>query len=69
MYMYDLWTWTKRGIVGGKGDTGQRGAKGENWNNCNDIINKIYLKKPTRQNEISNVKSLESESSILYSKL
>ena len=29
----------------GNGGTGQRGAKGENWDHCNSIINKIYLKK------------------------
>ena len=35
----------KRGIAGGKGGTEQSGAKGKNWDNCNSIINKIYLKK------------------------
>ena len=30
-----------RGIAGGKGHTGQRRAKGENWDNCNN--NKIYF--------------------------
>ena len=34
----------KRGIAGGKGGTEQSGAKGKNWDNCNSIINKIYLK-------------------------
>ena len=28
-----------------KGSTGQGRAKGENWDNCSSIINKIYLKK------------------------
>ena len=27
------------------GDTRQREAKGENWNNCNSTINKIHFKK------------------------
>ena len=32
------------GIAGGKGGTRQRWAKGKNWDNYNNIINKIYLK-------------------------
>ena len=41
--MQDPLTGTKvGGITGGKGVTGWRGAKGENWDNCNSIINKIY---------------------------
>ena len=32
-------------IAGGKGGTRWRGAKGENWDNCNSIINKIYYKR------------------------
>ena len=35
----------KRGTVGGRGCTGQRGIKGGKWDNCNSIINKIYFKK------------------------
>ena len=31
-------------IPGGKQGTGQRGANGEKWDNCNNIINKIYKK-------------------------
>ena len=31
-------------IAGGNGGTKQKGAKGENWDNYNSIINKIYLK-------------------------
>ena len=27
---------------GGRGGTGWRGIKGENWDHCNSIINKIY---------------------------
>ena len=27
----------------GNGGTGWKGAKGENWDNCNSIINKIYF--------------------------
>ena len=27
----------------GNGGTGWNGAKGENWDNCNSIINKIYI--------------------------
>ena len=28
----------------GGGGAGQRGIKGEKWDNCNSIINKIYFK-------------------------
>ena len=31
------------GDVGGRGCAGQRGIKGGKWDNCNSIINKIYL--------------------------
>ena len=30
------------GVAGGDGGYQERGAKGESWNNCNSIINKIY---------------------------
>ena len=30
--------------VGGRGCAGQRGIKGVKWDNCNSIINKVYLK-------------------------
>ena len=44
-YMYDPWTWTKE-EEWWWGGTGQRGIKGrKKWDNCNSIINKIYLKK------------------------
>ena len=33
----------KRGNVGGGGCAWQRGIKGGKWDNCNSIINKIYL--------------------------
>ena len=32
------------GNAGGRGSAGQRGIKGGKWDNCNNIINKIYLK-------------------------
>ena len=32
-------------ILEGMGGTGWRGTEGENWDNCNSIINKIYFKK------------------------
>ena len=35
----------KRGNVGGKRCAGWRGIKGEKWDNCNSIINKIFFKK------------------------
>ena len=35
----------KRGTAGGKRGTGQRGEKGENWDNCNSITNKNIIKK------------------------
>ena len=31
------------GIARGNRGTAWRGAKGENWGNCNSIINKIYF--------------------------
>ena len=31
--------------MGGTGCAGQSGVKGGKWDNCNSIINKIYLKK------------------------
>ena len=34
----------KGGDVGWRGCAGQRGVKGEKWDNCNSIIIKIYLK-------------------------
>ena len=42
-HMYNPWTWTKGRNAGGLGGKGQ-GGKAENWENCNSIINKIYLK-------------------------
>ena len=33
--------------VGGKGCAGQRGINGGKWDNCNSLINKIYLKSIT----------------------
>ena len=35
----------KGGNVGGRGYAGRRGVKGGKRNNCNSIINKIYIKK------------------------
>ena len=35
----------KRGKVGGRQCAGQKGIKGVKWDNCNSIINKVYLKK------------------------
>ena len=32
------------GNVGGRWCAGQRGVKGGEWDNCNSIINKLYLK-------------------------
>ena len=34
----------KAGNAGGRGCAGWRGIKGGKWDNCNSIINKIYLK-------------------------
>ena len=45
--MYNPWTCTKeQGNAGGRDSTGwRRRRKGrKKWNNCNNIINKIYLK-------------------------
>ena len=54
-YIHDPWTGTKGGIARGKGGTGGSGAKEENWDNCNSIINKICLKK-LREDMIIQVK-------------
>ena len=35
----------KAGNVGGRGWAGWRGIMGGKWDNCNNIINKIYFKK------------------------
>ena len=43
--MYDPWARTKEGTAGEKGDTGWGGQRGKNWDNCNSLTNKIYLKK------------------------
>ena len=34
--------------MGGRGCAGRRGVKGGKWDNCNSIINKIYLKKENK---------------------
>ena len=44
------------GNADGRGVAGQRGIKGEKWDNCNSIINKIYLKKENFNQEIENIK-------------
>ena len=33
----------RRGNAGGEGGAGQRGIKEEKWDNCNSIINKLYI--------------------------
>ena len=43
--MYDPWTRTIGGNVGGKGWAGWSGVKGGKWDNCNSIINKYIFKK------------------------
>ena len=40
------------GTTGGNGDTRWRGAEGENWDNCNSIIDKIHLERE-REREMS----------------
>ena len=47
--MYDPGTLTKGGVggwnAGGKRGAGRRGIKGrKKWDNCNSIMNKIYIK-------------------------
>ena len=48
--MHNPWTLTKEGTAGGNGHTRWIGQRGKNWDNCNSIINKIYLKKLTHTN-------------------
>ena len=40
----------KRGECGWEGVCGVEGNKGGEWDNCNSIINKIYLKKTSAIN-------------------
>ena len=52
--MYDPWTRTKEGDAVGRGCAGQRGIKErKKWDNCNSIINKIYLKRKKNKQFIS----------------
>ena len=40
------------GNADGRGGIGQRGIKGgKKWDNCNSIINKIYLPPPKKDNK------------------
>ena len=43
-YMCDPWTWTKVGDCWREDEYWVEGDKGEYWDNCNSIINKICLK-------------------------
>ena len=40
----------RMGLLEGSGFPGGRRQRGKNWDNCNSIINKIYLKKRKKQN-------------------
>ena len=52
--MYDPWTWTKGGVCGQERVWRAEAGKGGKWDNCNSIINKIYLKeKKTPEKELS----------------
>ena len=45
-YMHDPWTRTTvQGLTVGVEVLGEGGAKGENWDNCNSINNKLFKKK------------------------
>ena len=50
------------GYPGGRRGTGQRGIKGrKKWDNCNRIINRIYLKKlKNDKHDRISVKNMES---------
>ena len=52
----------REGLLEGMEDIRWRGAKGENWDNCNSIINKIYFKKDL---EGMLIKSLDEAEGIL----
>ena len=52
-YMHDLWTWTNGGLLEGMGYTELRGKKWEKWDNCNNIINKIYILKSYKKKSVS----------------
>ena len=47
------------GLLEGRG-TRHRGAKGENWDNCDSIINKIHLKRIIGTPEEEKEKRMES---------
>ena len=34
----------------GEGSVGWRGGKGKNWDSCNNIISKVFIKKRTKDN-------------------
>ena len=39
--------------MGGRGCVGWSGVKGEKWDKCNSIINKIHLKKTKQKRSIN----------------
>ena len=51
----------RRGVLEDWGVQGGRGVKGENWENCNSIINKIYIKKYTIKYTLKIKKKHEKE--------
>ena len=49
-HMCNPWTWTKAGgMLMGGGCKAERDKGEKKWDNCNSIINKIYLKKKYRK--------------------
>ena len=43
--------------MGRRGCAGWRGIKGEKWENCNSIINKIYFKKRIEKTKITKIRN------------
>ena len=56
--MYNPWTGTKgRECWRVRGYRVEGKEKGENWENCNSIINKVYFKKETKKNMLRSLYS------------
>ena len=50
------------GMLEGRGVQGGGGIKAENWENCNSIINKIYLKIKNKTKQTKQKKNFGFES-------
>ena len=61
LYVWPMDMNLERGNAGGSGFAGWRGIKGiKKWDNCNSIINKIYLKKGSNPYSVLEVREGKS---------